>query len=94
MKILPSTIERLLYYILFLIFVVFIIFFVLTEQQNNQLKDLGQKIVKAQETIIQNQTIQTQANKIYINCIVHINPAGDVQSQLNTCFNAAPKVKK
>ncbi len=94
MKIIQATVERLLYIVLFLIFIIFIVFLILTVEQNKKLVDIGKEIENAQQTIIENQSIQSQAGKVYINCLVHVNPPGDVQTQINTCFNAAPKVKK
>ncbi len=39
------------------------------------------KINQAEVTILQNQTIQAQAGKAYINCLIQINPKGNIPLQ-------------
>ncbi len=86
MKLFQSSIEKLLYVLILLIFVV-------ASYGTWAAVNDANKISDSQGLIIKNQVANNQAIKVYINCLTHIDPKGDVQAQLNSCFNAAPKVK-
>lgn len=78
-KILQSTIERLLYLLLLLMFVAIII--------------VGTIAYRDGQLIKENQKTNALAVKTYIACLLIIKPAPNVHIQEHRCFNNAPIVK-
>lgn len=97
MKILQSTIERLLYILLFIVFFVGVVGTIAAIHDGQELKaqqkQYHQDSTNNLKTIEQNQVLQTQILKDYANCIFHINPQGNIQAQVLVCFNNAPVIK-
>lgn len=52
------------------------------------------KISQAEQQIIKNQVIQSQRSVDYINCLIHIDPKGNLAAQEAACLNGVPKVIK
>lgn len=96
-KILQSTVEKLLYILLLLVFIANIILIIITVNIFNSLKTQQQSFHKDSAsslvTIKQNQVNETVAVKTYIDCLLHINPQGNLPAQETICFNKAPVVK-
>jgi len=107
MRILQSTIERLLYVLLLLVFIAVIIVGGIGYHDGQQIKQLiatnsanhGAAIMRTEQqtqTIINNQKINSQALKDYIACLLKLNPSEtptQIQQAEQICFNNSPGVK-
>lgn len=90
MKILQTSIERLLYLNLLLVFIIAAAFSFAFARQQNTLHNQSTAIL---QTIKENQAAQTEATKIYIDCLLKINPQGNIRIQEQVCFDKAPTVR-
>lgn len=100
MRILQSTVEKLLYILLFLMFIGIILVGTVAYDDGQQIKRIinnhSQSIAaeeQATQQIKANQATNSNAIKQYIACLIAINPTGNVQAQEQTCFDKAPEVK-
>lgn len=100
MRIIQSTIEKLLYVLVLLMFISIIIIAAVAYDDGQQIKQIinnhTQQIMfqeKETDQIKANQLINSTALKDYIACLIAINPNGDIQVQETTCFKNAPEVK-
>lgn len=102
MKILQSTIERLLYILLALMFVAVIVIGIIAYRDGQEVKQIIndhtqviQREEQQTEEIEKNQLTNSTALKDYIACLLTLTPTGDMtlQAQEQTCFNNAPEVK-
>lgn len=98
MRIFQDTIERSLYVLLLLTFIAAGTGLFLTVKANNLLAEQQDQFhtdsLRNLKTIEDNQIAQSQAIKVYIDCLVKINPQGDIPAQESACFNNAPVVHK
>lgn len=98
MKIIQSTIERLLYIGLLLMFIVASIAAIAAtldyQQLTRQQRQFHDQSLNNLNVIKQNQVNQTIATKEYIACILAINPKGNLHAQENACFDKAPSIKR
>lgn len=97
MKIIQSTVERLLYIALALVFIVAAIGAFGAIYNSNKLtmqqKQFHADNISLLNTIKKNQAIQTTATKDYIACLLKINPQGNLPAQEQVCFDEVPQVK-
>lgn len=97
MRFFQSSIEKLLYILLFLVFIVASIgaigtilsYKTLLQQQKNFHNESAANLA----IIEANQAKQAKDIRIYIDCLIHIDVKGDVASQEKTCFDKAPYVQ-
>jgi D-alanyl-lipoteichoic acid acyltransferase DltB (MBOAT superfamily) len=99
MKILQSTIERMLYILLVFVFVTFTFAAFYAYKNNQAIKSTNayfhNQNVANLKLIEQNQAVESLAIKTYIACLLTLNPKGNtsIQVQEQICFNKAPAIK-
>lgn len=97
MKILQSTVERLLYILLLLCFVTTVIVGTIAYKDGQKISQQQQQFhntnIQSLKIIKQNQEAETTAVKTYIACLLTLNPAiTSLQSQEQVCFSRAPTI--
>jgi hypothetical protein len=96
MHILQSTVERLLYVLLFLIFIGILIVGSIAYEDGQAIKQIITTRTSLIQTVEVNQKSNALAIKTYIACLLTLNPAQtptQIQNSEQTCFDNAPQVK-
>lgn len=101
MRILQSTVERLLYFLLLLCFLATIIVGIIAYKDGQKISQQQQQFhegsAQTLRIIKQNQQAETLAVKTYIACLLTLNPQSSpasIQSQEQICFDTAPQIMK
>lgn len=94
MNIMQTTVERLLYTLLFLLFVGMTVIGGIAYSDGQQIKQVVSNQEELVKKIKSDQSNNGIAIKTYIACLISIPPLStDITTAEKTCFNSAPQVK-